>query len=149
MNISIRNISETAIKIDINKLKKYAKDLLDELGKSKESLNVLLVNNEYIKELNFKFRKINRATDILSFNPADQRKDLKEGNDEVELGDIAISLEMAKIQSKVFKHSLEEEVFLLLTHGILHLLGYDHLKKGDEEKMKSLQQELRKKYYKK
>jgi len=149
MNISIRNISETDIKIDTNKLKKYAKDLLNEIGKSKESLNVLLVNNEYIKELNFKFRKINRATDILSFTPADQRKDLKEGNNEAELGDIAISLEMAKIQSKVFKHSLEEEVFLLLTHGILHLLGYDHLKKGDEEKMKSLQQELRKKYYKK
>ena len=83
----------------------------------------------------------------MSFSPADQKKNLKEG-DEVELGDIAISLEMAKLQSKIFKHTLEEEVFLLLTHGILHLLGYDHAKKNDEEKMNSLQKELRKKYYK-
>ena len=147
MNISIRDISKTDIEIDTNKLKKYAKDLLVEFDKSKEILNILLVNNEYIKELNFKFRKINRATDILSFSPADQKKNLKEG-DEVELGDIAISLEMAKLQSKIFKHTLEEEVFLLLTHGILHLLGYDHAKKNDEEKMNSLQKELRKKYYK-
>ncbi|OGL41388.1 MAG: rRNA maturation RNase YbeY [Candidatus Schekmanbacteria bacterium RIFCSPHIGHO2_02_FULL_38_11] len=146
MKITIQNISKTDLKIDTNKLKKHLNDILAELGEKKASLNIVLVNNEYIKELNLRYRKINRATDILAFT-ADQEKELKEGN-EKEMGDIAISLEMAKLQSKIFKNSLEKEVTLLLTHGVLHLLGYDHHNKKDEEKMNSLQKELMEKYYK-
>ncbi len=146
MKINIQNISKTNLKIDTDKLKIYSKEILAELGEKKVSLNIVLVNNEYIKELNLKYRKINRATDILAFN-ADDEKNLNEGN-EKELGDIAISLEMASLQSKIFKNSFEKEVTLLLTHGILHLLGYDHDNKKDEEKMNSLQKELLEKYYK-
>lgn len=138
MKITIQNISKTDLKIDINKLKKYLNAILAELGEKNISLNIALVNNEYIKELNLRYRKINRATDILAFT-ADEEK---------ELGDIAISLEMANLQSKVFKNSFEKEVMLLLTHGILHLLGYDHHNKKDEGKMNSLQKELMEKYYK-
>src|SRR3990170_6570770 len=127
MKISIRNISKSALEPDLNKLKKYVKNILAEIVEGKASVNVLLVNNEYIKELNTKFRKINRATDILAF-PADDEKDSKKSN-EKELGDIAISVEMAELQSKVFKHSVEKELTVLLTHGILHLLGYDHADK--------------------
>ena len=146
MKINIQNISKTNLKIDTGKLKIYSKEILAELGEKIVSLNIVLVNNEYIKKLNLKYRKINRATDILAFN-SDEEKDLKEGN-EKELGDIAISLEMASLQSKIFKNSFEKEVTLLLTHGILHLLGHDHGTKKDEEKMNSLQKELMGKYYK-
>ena len=145
MKISIRNISKSALEPDLNKLKKYVKNILAEIVEGKASVNILLVNNEYIKELNTRFRKINRATDILAF-PADDEKDLKKSN-EKELGDIAISVEMAELQSKVFKHSVEKELTVLLTHGILHLLGYDHADKKDGEKMNSLQQKLIEKYY--
>ena len=146
MKINIQNISKTNLKIDTGKLKIYSKEILAELGEKIVSLNIVLVNNEYIKKLNLKYRKINRATDILAFN-ADKEKDLNEGN-EKELGDIAISLEMANLQSKIFKNSFEKEVTLLLTHGVLHLLGHDHGTKKDEEKMNSLQKELMDKHYK-
>jgi len=145
MKISINNISKTDIEINKNELKRYVRDILTELGESKVSLNIALVNNEHIKELNFKYRKINRATDILAF-PAEEKEESRD-NEGRELGDIAISLEMAKLQSKIFKHSIEKEVILLLTHGILHLLGYDHLKKEDEKKMNSLLETLIEKYY--
>src|SRR3989304_10619339 len=102
MKINIQNISKTNLKIDTGKLKIYSKEILAELGEKIVSLNIVLVNNEYIKKLNLKYRKINRATDILAFN-ADKEKDLNEGN-EKELGEIPFSLKFLTFKQKSLKN---------------------------------------------
>jgi probable rRNA maturation factor len=58
------------------------------------------------------------------------------------LGDLVISLETASRQAKRYRHSLDDELALLIVHGILHLLGYDHIKKKDKEKMQKMEKEI-------
>ncbi len=81
-------------------------------------VSVLLTNDETIRDLNKRFRKKNKATDVLSFPAADIPAGVA--------GDLAISLETAAVQAESFGHTLREEVKILLLHGLLHLAGYDH-----------------------
>ena len=94
-------------------------------------ISIAFVNNEKIKELNNKFRNINEVTDVLSF-PMDEEI----------LGDIIISAERALSQSKDYGHSFKREICFLFVHGLLHLLGYDHLSKEEEKEMFSLQEKI-------
>ena len=102
--------------------------------------NVILVDNNYIHELNKNYRKIDRETDVISFAFEDNMdvcyKDFRL------LGDIYISIDRCYSQALEYGHSREREICFLATHGILHLLGYDHMEKEDEEVMNSLQNEL-------
>ena len=101
--------------------------------------SVIIVNNERIHEINKEYRGIDRPTDVISFA-------LEEGeNYEVKermLGDIYISIDKVYEQAKEYNHSIKRELFFLVTHGFLHLLGYDHMNKDDEKKMFSLQEEI-------
>lgn len=107
-------------------IRKIVKEVLQRENCSPEvEIGVVFTNNQKIKELNKKYRKVNQATDVLSF-PLEEKK---------LLGDVVISLEMAKSQAKEYKHSFEKELSILIIHGILHLLGYDHLKKQETEEM--------------
>ena len=94
-----------------------------------------------IQELNKEFRNIDNPTDVLSFP-----HNLDEGPSipgEIILGDIAISLDKAKFQAKEHGLTFKEEIILLLIHGILHLLGYDHEISDQEElKMRNKTREL-------
>jgi probable rRNA maturation factor len=81
-------------------------------------VSVLLTNDDAIRDLNRRFRRKNKATDVLSFPAADPETGIS--------GDLAISLETAARQAEAFGHTLREEVKILLLHGILHLAGYDH-----------------------
>lgn len=131
--IKLNVINETDYIIDVRHLKKIAKQASKELAlTSKLSLNVLFTNNEMIYEYNLKYRNIDSETDVLSF-PSDEKK---------ELGDIIISLERAELQSKEYNHSLKREVSFLLTHGILHCMGYDHQTKEEETVMFNLQEKI-------
>ena len=106
-------------------------------------INVLVTDNEGIRAINNAYRKIDKATDVLSFPmfeltagqlPAswDAYKDPDTGL--VPLGDMAISLERAKEQAAEFGHSARREVGYLTIHSILHLLGYDHVDEGPMKK---------------
>lgn len=95
-------------------------------------LNVVICDNQMIKEYNKTYRNIDRETDVLSF-PSDE---------EGELGDILISIDKAKTQAKEYGHSLKRELSFLLCHGILHCLGFDHMTKEEEEVMFSLQEKI-------
>lgn len=95
-------------------------------------LNVVLSDNDFIKEYNEKYRNIPSETDVLSF-PSDE---------DGELGDIIISIDRVKSQSIEYNHSFERELSFLLIHGILHCLGYDHQTKDEEEVMFALQNEI-------
>ena len=97
---------------------------------------VTLTNNETIRKINAEQRNIDKATDVLSF-PMFEREEIpnlkKEDETEDILGDIIVSIEKVKEQAEEYGHSFERELAYLVTHGMLHLLGYDHM--IDEEKV--------------
>ena len=101
-------------------------------------VNVLIVDNEAIRQINNEQRNIDSATDVLSFPMLDfeNGKMIKTDADYFEgdlvLGDIVVSFERAKEQSEEFGHSFNREVGFLICHSMLHLLGYDHM--ADEER---------------
>ena len=111
-------------------------ELVGELyGVENSELSVTLTDDNHIHELNKKFRGIDRPTDVLSFafRESDEPEIL---NQQVEiLGDIIISLERAKVQAENFGHSYLREVIFLTVHGLLHLLGYDHIEDADRVEM--------------
>ena len=94
--------------------------------------NVIIVDNNKIHELNKEYRGIDRVTDVISF----ALEDFHDIDLEIRmLGDIYISYEKAKEQADYYGHSYLRELSFLTIHGLLHLLGYDHIKKEDEEVM--------------
>ena len=119
----------------------------------RESLSAELVflSSEEIKELNYEKRNINAVTDVLSF-PSLNVKDFivtKKGAEcdidehgRIFIGSIAICLERAREQANEYGHSFERELNYLLCHGLLHLLGYDHVDEGDKVIMRAKEEEI-------
>ena len=102
--------------------------------------NIILVDNDYIHKLNKEYRGIDRVTDVISFALEDSQDEVK--LDFRVLGDIYISVYKAKDQAKEYGHSFLRELSFLTIHGLLHLLGYDHMTKEEEEIMFKKQDEL-------
>ncbi|MBE6643584.1 MAG: rRNA maturation RNase YbeY [Ruminococcaceae bacterium] len=104
-------------------------------------ISVTFTDNESIRELNREYRDIDRETDVLSFPMEDM--DELDGDGDVVLGDVVISLEKAKEQAEEYGHSLEREISFLCVHSCLHLLGYDHeTGEEDEKEMFGKQEEI-------
>mgnify|MGYP000546817372 FL=1 len=101
--------------------------------------NVIIINNEEIHKINKEYRGIDRPTDVISFALEDY-KDIKYENDYRVLGDIYISVDKVREQAKEYGHSEKRELAFLAVHGLLHLLGYDHMEKEDEKVMFSKQE---------
>lgn len=115
------------------KVKSFAERVLKELDCAEREISILLTTDEEICELNSKYRKKEKATDVLSF-PMD---------DPVLLGDVVISIERAFEQAGQYGLSADEEIARLLIHGTLHLLGYDHENGGRQAaKMKRKEEGL-------
>ena len=89
-------------------------------------VSCVLVDDERIHEINREYRHIDRSTDVISFAMEDNDQFYVEGMPRT-LGDIFISVDHAKKQAEEYGHSLRREMCFLFTHGILHLLGYDHM----------------------
>lgn len=106
------------------KVRKISESALRGLGYGDCELSVLVTGNDEIRALNKEYRRIDKATDVLSFPMDDERM----------LGDIVISYEKTLAQSKEFKVTVDEELGRLLVHGLLHLLGYDNVKGGRQAK---------------
>ena len=123
------------------------------------SLNVTFTDDAGIRDINREFREIDKATDVLSFPaidfpaPADF-SEVEEGcpdyfdpdTNELLLGDIMISLERAHAQATEYGHSFKREIAFLITHSLLHLIGYDHMSDDErtimEEKQEAVLQAL-------
>ena len=107
-------------------------------------VSVSFIDNEEIHKINKEYRKIDRPTDVISFAFLDNEDRAKEyaSGMPVILGDIYISLDKASEQAKEYGHSMKRELCFLFVHGLLHLLGYDHMKKEDEEIMFPLQDKI-------
>jgi probable rRNA maturation factor len=108
-------------------------------------ISLLFVGEEEIRQLNYQYRDKDAVTDVLSFPlEKDMAAYLSSGPDflpgeNLLLGDIIICATRAAEQAQEYGHSLEREIFFLFVHGLLHLLGYDHMEKEDEKIMRSLQ----------
>ncbi|MCH4166661.1 MAG: rRNA maturation RNase YbeY [Megasphaera sp.] len=105
------------------------------LGPTAE-ISILLCDNEYIHQLNNQYRHIDRPTDVLSFALNEGEEDGYDGPDTALLGDIIISLEKVREQADEFGHSYERELAYLTIHGMLHILGYDHMTDEDKAEMR-------------
>jgi probable rRNA maturation factor len=106
--------------------------------KNKKEFNIIFVDDEEIQRINREYRKIDRVTDVISFALCDDPD-----NEMVdELGDIFIDLDQAFRQADDYGHSITREVAFLAVHGYLHLCGYDHMTKEDEEVMFKKQDEI-------
>ncbi|GGE47138.1 endoribonuclease YbeY [Pullulanibacillus camelliae] len=126
----------------LNGVLNHAAEKLD-IGEAE--LSITFVDNNRIQEINHQYRDKNQPTDVISFALEEM------GEDEVVivnsdmpriLGDIIISIPKAKEQAVEHGHSFERELGFLTIHGLLHLLGYDHMTPEDEREMFSLQEEL-------
>lgn len=141
MNLIISN--ETNEKIDMDeKLKSVVKTVLETEGLPLEyEVSITFVDIDEIHKLNKEFRNVDRPTDVLSF-PMDEDFSI-EGVDTM-LGDIVISMDVAKDQSKDFGHSLDREIMYLTAHSMLHLLGYDHMYEAEKIEMRAREKEVMK-----
>jgi probable rRNA maturation factor len=123
-----------------NQLRQKTSRLLKDLGVSPAELSILLVDDRQIHKLNKKWRSKDRPTDVLAFA---QREGQAAAPDDPVLGDIVISIERASAQAAERGHSREKELDLLLVHGLLHLLGYEHEGGGKRaQKMRAQEKKL-------
>ncbi len=105
-------------------------------------LSLTLVDNNKIQEINREYRSLDEVTDVISFAIMDDLEfEIIEGM-EIDLGDIFISVDRANTQAEDLNQSLEKELEFLFVHGVLHLFGYDHMNKEDEEIMFDLQRKI-------
>jgi probable rRNA maturation factor len=104
-------------------------------------LSIAVVGLDEIAELNERYRGKKGPTDVLSF-PCDDPCAIVEAGEPVTLGDVVIAPEVAIAQAAEYGHTVEEELNLLLVHGVLHLLGYDHIADEDAEAMQAREKVL-------
>ena len=109
-------------------------------------ISIILVDAEEIHQINRDYRNIDRPTDVISFALKDSDDEFFIDEVDLELGDIFINIEAVVNQAKEYGHSECREISFLCTHGILHLLGYDHMNEEDEKEMFGLQEELLNEY---
>lgn len=107
-------------------------------------LNIVIVDNEKIREINREYRNKDAVTDVISF-AFEEVKDVDYGDVRF-LGEIYISYERCKEQASEFGHSIRREFSYLAVHGLLHLLGYDHIKEEDKKVMRALEEEILNEY---
>ena len=120
---------QTECSIDCETLENQIKTILPLLNCKNKELSILLTNDKKIQELNKQYRNKNISTDVLSFSQTEGEEDGLKHN---LLGDIVISTSTALRQSSEHNLSIYEEIVLLIIHGILHLLGFDH-ERSDED----------------
>lgn len=140
--IGIFNQTEEELKEEKRIIDKVLKYSIKKLNLGEVEFNVIIVDNNYIHELNKNYRNIDRETDVITFALEDDKTfNLDEVGIRI-LGDIYISIDRAKEQAMEYGHSLEREIAFLSVHGLLHLLGYDHMKEEEEKVMFGLQDEI-------
>jgi probable rRNA maturation factor len=142
---SIEN-RQKAVRVELRRLQAFEARLREELGLGEESVAIRLVTDAEMARLNEDYRDKKGTTDVLSFpgetrrTPANLKTRLKKVHGTL-LGDIAISPVVAKRNAKTYRRDLQEELEILILHGVLHLLGYDH--ETDRGEMSRLEMRLR------
>lgn len=139
----IINNTEKEIK-EIETLQKYVEFVTKKEQIENAIFNIIFVTEEEIHRINKEYRNVDRPTDVITFALEDN-EDEKNPIIRV-LGDVYISIDTAYKQAEIYGHSNLREVCFLATHGILHLLGYDHMEESEEKIMFARQEELLNEY---
>lgn len=137
--ITVQIKSRIKLPMDKSILIKAAQVTLELVDHPKDlDLSIVVGNDHLVHDLNHRFRRVDATTDVLSF-PAGE---IDPDTSDLYLGDVIISLPQAQRQAATENHPLEDELQLLVVHGILHLLGYDHLKTADKKRMQAIQDKI-------
>ena len=140
--MSIEVANESGVEVDESSLISLARHVLDRTRIHPQAeLSILLVDTESMEQLHIQWMDEPGPTDVLAF-PMDELRPPRGDDDEPEpglLGDVVICPQVAQVQAKTVGHTTQDELNLLLTHGILHLLGYDHAEPEEEREMFGLQ----------
>ena len=134
----VKNVDEEIE--ELNEVKKFIDFALDYLKLKNVVFNIIIIDNEEIHKINREYRGIDRPTDVISFALEDDDTFIE--MDQRILGDIYISIDRAREQAEEYGHALLRELCFLTIHGILHLLGYDHMEPEDEKVMFELQERV-------
>lgn len=132
-NIEISTLNYSAASSEINAVELAARAALSLENHAGAGVSIVLTDDESIHEYNLNYRGVDRPTDVLSFTAAEG--ELLLAPPDGFIGDIIISVPKAYEQAGQLGHSPEREIMFLTVHGILHLLGYDHIKQSDETVM--------------
>ncbi len=149
MRLVIRVDKGFQVRIDKRWLRRLVKESLGAHGVDTEvELSLLISDDATVRDLNKKYRGKDKTTDVLSFAlEADKRGGAAAGfvmppGEMVHLGEVIVSYPQAAEQAAERKRAVEDELALLVVHGVLHLLGYDHDKPAREREMRSLEQRV-------
>lgn len=135
MDVFVAN--EQSVEVGETHLVDLARHALQSEGVDEEAeLSILIVDSGHMQRLNSRFADSNHTTDVLAFPMSEDEEDM------LLLGDVVMCPEVAQRNARRYNHSLSDEMELLLVHGILHLLGYDHQADGDKMKMERRTKEL-------
>lgn len=138
MEYELSNLTDE--KVDTTNMERVIDEVSRELKVKNGLVSFVFVDNKKIREINKEYRGIDRETDVISFAFMDE--DINPDTDYTNYGEIYISLEKTLSQSLEYGHSFDRELCFLTVHGLLHLLGYDHMTKEDENVMFSLQDKI-------
>jgi len=127
---------------DFSEAESIILEVFSQFSSVNKLFNIIFVDDEKIHEINKTYRGVDRVTDVISFALNDSEEITGLPEESLELGDIFIDISQAERQAKLYNHSLKREIAFLSVHGYLHLCGYDHMKKEDEEIMTKKQEEI-------
>ena len=122
----------------VDSLRRDAETALAFLGRPTDEISILLTNDSTIQPLNRLYRGIDGPTDVLSFSQMEGPPTGQVGI----LGDVVISIETATRQAATRGHDIDQELRILLVHGILHLLGHDHVDDGEAAVMEGMERQV-------
>ena len=129
--------------VDAELLRRVTAETLRREGIEGEvALSVVITDDEAVRELNLQFRDVDAPTDVLAFGSGQEGDFVTAPGEPAYLGDVVISYPRAVAQAEEYGHSINRELTLLAVHGVLHLLGYDHVDEAERMEMWARQNEI-------
>ncbi len=141
MEIGIFNQTDEKLDKELDELKDMLSDFCKREDLGNVIFNIIIIDNPTIHKINKEYRDKDAPTDVISFALEDDKTVIEPDGVRI-LGDIYISINKVHEQALEYGHSFKRELSFLAVHGLLHLLGYDHMEKSDEEVMFKKQEEV-------
>jgi len=142
-NITVRVAPRFRAEVDEGSLRRVAAEVLRQEEVARETeLSLIITDDEAIRELNRRFRGVDAPTDVLAFGAGTEEHFVSAPESPPYLGDVVISYQRALAQAQELDHAIAEELKLLVVHGILHLVGYDHQEEAAAQKMREREREM-------
>jgi probable rRNA maturation factor len=142
-SVEVQTAPGFAGKVDAELLRRVAIEALRREGVEGEvALSAVITDDEAVRELNRQFRDVDAPTDVLAFGSGEEGDFVTAPGESAYLGDIVIAYPHAVAQAEERGHSIDRELALLTVHGVLHLLGYDHVVEAERTEMWAIQNEI-------